>query len=44
MTIYQKNIRENLINKGLHLNDDTETYKIGHIDHQYDLEEHEQYV
>lgn len=44
MTIYQKNIRQNLINQGVHLNDDTDNYAIGQTNHSYDLEEHEQYV
>lgn len=44
MTIYQKNIRENLINQGVHLNDDTDNYTIGQANSHYDLEEHEQYV
>lgn len=39
MTIYQKNIRENLINQGVHLNDDTDNYNIGQANPSYDLEE-----
>lgn len=44
MTNYQKNIRENLIDQGVHLNDDIDNYTIGQANSQYDFEEHEQYV
>lgn len=44
MTQYQENIRQNLINKQIHVNDDTLDFKIGHVDPAYDYEEHEQFV
>lgn len=44
MTNYQANIRENLINNDVHINDDFIDFKIGHVDNDYDFEEHEQFV
>lgn len=44
MNQYLKQLREDLIKKEIHINDDVEFYKIGHIDNDYDFEEHEQEI